>query len=175
MSIMVASGRGASAGVLFRDAEAIEALRDVDTLVVDKTGTLTAGKPVLVAVETLSGFDEAALLRLAAAVERGSEHPLAAAVLAGAVSRDIAVAPATAFSARHGKGVVADVDGHRVAVGNPTLLRELDIDADALAARAEELRAEGSTALLVAVDGLPAGLLAVADPIADGVPEALRE
>ena len=182
MSIMVASGKGASAGVLFRSAEAIEVLRTVDTLVVDKTGTLTEGKPALVAVETAGGADgrpvaEDELLRLAAAVERASEHPLAAAVVAGAEARGISAAPASSFETRTGKGVIGAVDGRQVALGNRALLEELGVPAAALeplVARAEARRAEGETVLFAAVDGAAAGLIAVADPIKSGAAEAVR-
>jgi P-type Cu+ transporter len=179
MSIMVATGRGAGAGVLFRNAEAIERLRAVDTLVVDKTGTLTEGKPVLSEVEVVGGeakdgaVDERELLRLAASVERASEHPLAAAITAGAEARAIALAPATDFESRTGLGVLATVDGHRVALGNRALLDELGVDPGPLPARADQLRAGGHTIMLVAVDGRAAGLLGVSDPIKATTPEAI--
>ncbi len=174
MSILVAMGRGAGAGVLFRNAEAIETLRKVDTLVVDKTGTLTEGKPKLTGVVTAPRFDERTLLALAGALERGSEHPLAAAIVAGARERGVDPANAAAFESLTGKGVQGEVDGKRVALGNRALLEALRLDPGELAARSEELRAEGQTVVFVAVDGKVAGLLCVADPIKDSTPEALR-
>jgi Cu+-exporting ATPase len=174
MSIMVAMGRGAQAGVLFRNAEAIERLRAVDTLVVDKTGTLTEGRPRLAAVEALAGFAEDELLRLAASLERGSEHPLAAALVAGAEARGLALAAPERFESRTGMGVTGAALGRTVAFGNLRLLETLGIDAGPLAVRAEALRADGQTAMLLAVDGRPAGLVAVADPIKATTPEAIR-
>jgi P-type Cu+ transporter len=173
MSIMVASGRGAAAGVLFRSAEAIERMQAVDTLVVDKTGTLTEGRPVLAAVVAAPGFAEDELLRLAASVERGSEHPLAAAIVAGAAARGLALEEAGAFEARAGKGVVGRVAGREVALGSRALLAELGVDAGPLEAQAEALRREGRSAAFVAVDGRAAGLVAVADPLKASAPEAL--
>ncbi|HEX6085718.1 MAG TPA: heavy metal translocating P-type ATPase [Thermoanaerobaculia bacterium] len=175
MSIMVAAGKGATAGVLFRNAEAIEVLRTVDTLVVDKTGTLTRGKPELASVVAVNGFDENELLRLAASVERASEHPLAAAIIAGAESRGITVRAATDFASITGKGVRGAVDGKRVALGNRALLTELRIDAHDLAERAEKLRGEGQTVMFVVVDDRPAGLIGVADPVKETTPDAIRE
>jgi Cu+-exporting ATPase len=160
MSIMVGTGRGAAAGVLVRNAAALETFERVDTLVVDKTGTLTRGKPDLVTVE---GGDET--LRLAASLERGSEHPLAAAIVAGAEARGLALAPVADFQSHTGKGVVGRVDGHTVALGNAALVHELGIDPGPLAARADALRAQGQTVVIVVVDGVTAGLLGVADPI----------
>ncbi len=174
MSILVAAGKGASVGVLFRDAEAIEVLRGVDTLVVDKTGTLTEGRPRLVAALPLPDFDETELLRVAAGLERASEHPLAAAVLAAARERGIALDAATEFEARPGLGVVGNVGGRRVALGNLALLEAEGIDATPLAAQAESQRATGATALFVAIDGRAAGVLAIADPVKPTTPEALR-
>jgi P-type Cu+ transporter len=177
VSIMVATGKGATAGVLFRDAEAIEVLRQVDTLVVDKTGTLTLGKPRLVAVEPAEGFDERELLRLAAGLERASEHPLAAAIVAGAAERGVEPGSAGEFASATGKGVRGTVEGRGVALGNRALMEEHGVEAGALgdlSARAEALRRDGQTALFVAVDGRPAGLLGVADPIKEGTPEAIR-
>jgi P-type Cu+ transporter len=175
MSIMVATGKGASVGVLFRNAEAIEVLRQVDTLVVDKTGTLTEGKPALVAVVPLAGQDEAVVLRLAASLEQGSEHPLASAIVAGAAARGVNLLKPVDFQAISGKGVTGTVDGHTVALGNLALLQQLHLDPAALAVRAEELRADGQTVMFVAVDGQPAGLLAVADPIKATTAEAIRQ
>jgi Cu+-exporting ATPase len=174
MSIMVATGRGATAGVLFKNAEAIEKLREVDTLVVDKTGTLTEGRPSLAAVEALAGFGEDELLRLAASLERGSEHPLAAAIVAGAEARGLALEAATGFASHTGRGVTGSVAGRSVALGNRRLLEELGVDPGALAARAEARRSEGQTAMFVALDGRAAGLVGVADPIQQTAPEAIR-
>jgi Cu+-exporting ATPase len=176
MSIMVAAGRGATMGVLFRSAEAIETLRRVDTLVVDKTGTLTEGKPRLVSVEAARGMDEPALLRLAASLERGSEHALGPAIVQGALDRAVALAEARDFQALPGKGVSGRVDGRAVALGNQALLAELGVAVpDTLAARAAALRAEGQTVVLVAVEGRAAGLLGVADPIRPSTAEAIAQ
>ena len=174
MSIMVAAGKGAGAGVLFKNAEAIEMLGKVDTLIVDKTGTLTEGKPRLVAVVAAGGASETDVLRLAAAVERGSEHPLAAAIVAGAAARGVAVEAASGFQSHTGKGVTGRVALRRVAVGNRAFMGELGVDVTEVWARAEELRGEGATVMFVAADGRLAGLLAVADPIKPTAPEALR-
>jgi Cu+-exporting ATPase len=173
LSIIVAMGRGAGLGVLFRDAEALQVLRDVDTVVVDKTGTLTLGKPTLVSVSALGG-DEDEVLRLAASVERASEHPLAAAVVAGALSRGLRLEEPRDFAAAYGKGVAGTVGGRRVVAGNAAHLREQGADPAPLLERAEALRAEGATALLVAVDGRAAGALAVSDPVKETTPEAVR-
>jgi len=174
MSIMVASGRGASMGVLFRNAEAIEQLRQVDTLVVDKTGTLTEGKPKLSDVEAAEGFEEAELLAWTAAVERGSEHPLAAAIVAGAEARGMQIPKAEGFASATGRGVTASVDGRKIVLGNRRMLDEAGIDPGPLAERAEGLRGEGKTAMFVAVDGRAAGLVAVADPVKETTPAAIR-
>ena len=175
MSIMVAAGRGATAGVLFKNAEAIEILRNVDTLVVDKTGTLTEGRPTLATVTPVRGLEPLRLLRLAAALERASEHPLAAAIVNGARERGTDVPEADSFKSVTGKGVTGRVDGHDVAIGNRRLLEDLGIAVDDLARQADALRAEGQTVILVAIDGGPAGLLGVADPVKDTTPEAIRE
>jgi P-type Cu+ transporter len=175
MSIMVATGRGAMAGVLFRNAEAIEVLRTVDTLVVDKTGTLTQGRPALASVIPLGGWDEAGLLRVAASLERGSEHPLASAIVDGARARGVELASADAFEARMGKGVTGRVDGRSVALGNLTLLTDLGVAPGDAAARADDLRREGHTAMFVVVDGTVAGLVSVADPIKETTPEAIEQ
>ncbi|HEX7486285.1 MAG TPA: heavy metal translocating P-type ATPase [Vicinamibacterales bacterium] len=175
MSIMVATGKGASVGVLFRNAEAIEVLRKVDTLVVDKTGTLTEGKPKLVAIVALPGQDEIAVLRLAASLEQGSEHPLAAAILEAAAARGVHLESPADFEAVSGKGVTGTVDGRTVALGNLALLQQLTIGPGPLATRADELRADGHTVMFVAVDRQPAGLLAVADPIKSTTAEAIRQ
>jgi Cu+-exporting ATPase len=173
MSIMVATGKAATAGVLFRDAEAIELLREVDTIVVDKTGTLTEGRPKLVAVEPVVPFSEEQLLRLAGSLERASEHPLAQAVVAGARDRGVELVDVREFDSRTGRGVVGRVDGRSVAIGNQELLSELGADAGALASRAESMRAEAQTVMFVVVDGALAGLVAVADPVKESTPEAV--
>jgi P-type Cu+ transporter len=165
MSILVATGRAASHGILFRDAEAIERLRDVTLLAVDKTGTITEGKPALVAVEALPGIDEGRLLALAASVEAGSEHPLATAIVAGARARGIALEPFGDFAAEAGRGVSARVDGRTVQVGNAPWLHERGIATAELERRASLARQRGESAILVALDREPAGLLTVADPV----------
>jgi Cu+-exporting ATPase len=174
MSIMVATGKGATMGVLFRNAEAIEVLRKVDTLVVDKTGTLTEGKPALVSVVPAIDGGKDDLLRFAAALERGSEHPLGAAIVKGAEARKLPVVATTGFQSVTGKGVSGQVDGHAVALGNLALMQSLTIDAAALTGRADELRQDGQTVVFVAVDGRLAGLLGVADPIKESTPEAIK-
>jgi P-type Cu+ transporter len=173
MSIMVGTGRGARAGVLVKNAEALELMEKIDTLVVDKTGTLTEGRPRLVGVTKIGSLDESELLRLAASLERASEHPLATAIVHGAEERGLSLGAVRDFSSQTGKGVVGVVDDKRVAVGNPALFASLGIDPGGLAARAEELRKEGQGVMLVAVDGVASGLLAVADPIKDGAAGAL--
>jgi Cu+-exporting ATPase len=175
MSIMVATGKGATAGVLFRNAEAIEILRKVDTLVIDKTGTLTEGKPKLVTVEPVQGWDGKDLLRLAASLERGSEHPLAAAIVSGAHDRGVEPAATESFESVTGKGVKGRVDGRSVGLGNRNLFESLGIDPGELAGKAEALRKEGQTVMFVAVDGKAAGLLGVADPVKGTTPEAIRQ
>jgi Cu+-exporting ATPase len=174
MAIMVGIGRGAESGVLIRDAEALEVLHQADTLVVDKTGTLTEGKPRLVVVETANGFDERELLRLAASLERGSEHPLAAAVVGGATERGIEPTRSEDFQSFTGRGVSGRVEGRTVMLGNAGLLTEHGIDTTAQTARAEELRREGHTVLFVAIDKQLAGLLGVADPIRSSTMEAIQ-
>lgn len=174
MSVMTATAKGADIGVLFKNAEAIETLRKIDTLVVDKTGTLTEGKPKLVAVEPTGDLDEPALLRLAASLEQASEHPLAAAIVEGAQSREVSLAEVGEFDSVTGKGVVGTVDGQRVALGNLALFEDQGVDPGDLAQRAEDLRTEGQTVMLVVVDEQPAGLLAVADPIKESTPEAIQ-
>ncbi|HKG47620.1 MAG TPA: heavy metal translocating P-type ATPase [Pyrinomonadaceae bacterium] len=175
MSVMVATGKAAQNGVLFRNAEAIEIMRKVDTLVVDKTGTLTEGKPRLEAVVTATGFDEQTLLRLAGSLERSSEHPLAAAIVSGSRQRGIEIKDAARFQSITGKGVIGEVDGHHVAVGNRSLLDDLKLDTGEVAARAEDLRANGQTIMFVAVDEKPAGLIGVADPIKETTPDAVKQ
>jgi Cu+-exporting ATPase len=173
MSIMVGVGKGATSGVLIKNAEALERFEKVDTLVVDKTGTLTEGKPRVVAVAPSEGFDEATVLALGASLERSSEHPLAAAVVASAKERGLELREVSDFSSVTGKGVIGAIDGRKVAVGNAALLGDLGIAATTLAARADELRREDSTAIFVAVDGRAAGVIAVADPIKATTPAAL--
>ena len=174
MSIMVGVGRGATEGVLIKNAEALESLEKVDTLVVDKTGTLTEGKPRLSEVVTDEHMQRNELLRLAASLERGSEHPLAAAIVAAAQKEGVTLVPAADFRSRTGKGVLGKVDGQAVALGNISLLDELSIDPGPLSARAEELRHEGHTVMFVAVDNHAAGLIAVSDPIKESTREAIR-
>jgi Cu+-exporting ATPase len=174
MSIMVGVGRGATAGVLVRNAEALEVMEKVDTLVVDKTGTLTEGKPRLAAVQGFAGFPELELLRLAASLERASEHPLARAVVEAAQDRGLSLAPVSEFKSETGGGVVGRVADRQVAIGSPRFLESMRIPTEAAKDRAEQLRAEGMTTLLVGVDGRFAGLLSVADPIKATTPEALR-
>jgi Cu+-exporting ATPase len=175
MSIMVATGKGAHAGVLFRNAEAIEVLREIDTLVVDKTGTLTEGKPKLVTVQPAAGFDENMVLQLAASLERGSEHPLAAAIVSGAEERGVTLAKTESFDSVTGKGVKGTVNGQAVALGNRALLDELGVNVGELVSSAEQFRADGQTVMFVVVDGQVAGLLGVADPIKASTPEAIRQ
>jgi Cu+-exporting ATPase len=175
MSIMVATGKGAQAGVLFRNAEAIEVLREIDTLVVDKTGTLTEGKPKLVTVLPAPGFDERELLQLAASLERGSEHPLASAIVAGAEERGLRLFNPEAFESLTGKGVQGTVGGHSVELGNQALFGKLAEGFNDLKVRAEELRAEGQTVMFVVIDGKPEGILGVADPIKESTPDAIRQ
>jgi Cu+-exporting ATPase len=173
MSIMVAMGKGASLGVLFKDAEAIEVMRKVDTLVVDKTGTLTAGKPVLVSVEARPGVDADKLLSAAASLERASEHPLAEAIVTGALERGASMSPTDSFESRTGRGVIGRVEGRTVALGNRKMLEDMGVSAGALADRADELRREGQTVMFVVVDGSADAILGVADPIKDSTPDAI--
>lgn len=174
MSIMTATGRGAQAGVLIRDAEALERFAGVDTLIVDKTGTLTEGRPTLTDVIPAPGFGEDEVLSLAASLERGSEHPLAEAIVGGASARGIALLPAGNFEAVTGKGVSGTVGGRRVLLGNAAMMADAGIEVSALAARADALAGEGKTAMFVAVDGRAAGLVAVADAIKPTTAEAIR-
>jgi Cu+-exporting ATPase len=174
MSIMVATGKAATMGVLFRNAEAIEIMRKVDTLVIDKTGTLTEGKPKLMSVVPAAGFDEQAVLRLAATIERGSEHPLAAAIVKGSADRGVALGDTAGFESITGKGVRGKVDGQAVALGNHALITQLGVELGALTEKADALRIEGQTVMFVVVEGKPAGLVGVADPIKDSTPEAIR-
>ena len=173
MSIMVATGRGATQGVLFRDAAAIERLREVDTLVVDKTGTLTEGRPAFGEAVAAGGFDADDVLRLAASLDQGSEHPLAEAIVAAARERGIALASVEDFESTSGIGVRGTVEGRRLALGNTALMREVGVDPAALADRAEALRGEGASVMHLAVDGTLAGLLSVSDPVKASTPDAL--
>ena len=173
MSIMVGTGRGAEAGVLFRNAEALELLEHVTTLVVDKTGTLTEGKPRLVTVAPEPPFDEAAFLRLVASLESVSEHPLAGAIVSGARERKMALSPVQQFASTTGKGVAGQVDGHQVAIGNLRYLEQLGVDPGSLRARADELRLAGQTVMFAVIDGRAAGLVGVADPVKPTTREAL--
>ncbi|HXE90559.1 MAG TPA: heavy metal translocating P-type ATPase [Terriglobales bacterium] len=174
MAIMVGTGRGARAGVLIKNAEALEVLEKVNTLVVDKTGTLTEGKPKLMALEALPGFSESEVLALAASLERASEHPLAAALVAGAQERRVRLAEAREFKSVTGKGVAGKVDGREVAVGNAKLFAELGVEVGGFEERAEALRRDGQTVMLVAVDRRPAGLVSVADPVKESAKAAVE-
>jgi Cu+-exporting ATPase len=174
MSIMVGVGRGARAGILIKDAAALEALEKVDTLVVDKTGTLTEGKPRVVTVESVEGFSEADVLRLAASVERGSEHPLAAAIVSAAEARSISLGATDGFRSVTGKGVTGRVDGQDVALGNAALLQEVGVVAGVLADRAEALRRDGQTVMFVGLNGKAVGLLGTTDPIKEWSKEAIE-
>jgi Cu+-exporting ATPase len=175
MSIMVATGKAAHNGVLFRNAEAIEVMRKVDTLVIDKTGTLTEGKPELESVVTDGTIDEQTLLRLAASLERSSEHPLASAIVGGAQDRGVELVNTTRFKSITGKGVKGEIDGHRVAVGNRSLLEDFKLEATDFAAKAESLRASGQTIMFVVVDDKPVGLIGVADRIKQTTPQAIKQ
>ncbi|RLJ19793.1 copper-transporting ATPase [bacterium endosymbiont of Escarpia laminata] len=175
MSIMVGTGKGAMAGVLIKNAEALEIMQKVDTLVVDKTGTLTEGKPQLVSIVALDGFQEQDILRLGASLERASEHPLAEAIVRGAEEKGVALLPAGEFDSVTGKGVTGKVDGRTVALGNLKLLESLSIASGELPQRAETGRGEGQTVMFVAIDGKAAGLIGVADPIKDSTPEAIAD
>lgn len=174
MSIMVGTGRGAMTGVLIRNAESLEILEKIDTLVVDKTGTLTEGKPRLTSIVPVQGMNGSDLLRLAASLERGSEHPLAAAIVRGAQEKSLELSEAKDFRSITGKGIVGTIDGHKVALGNRRLLEELGVRRDALLDRAEEMRRDGQTVMFVASDDAAVGLLGVSDPIKGSTPEAIR-
>ncbi|MBP1749108.1 MAG: cation transport ATPase [Deltaproteobacteria bacterium] len=175
ISIMVGTGRGAMAGVLIKNAEALEIMEKVDTLVVDKTGTLTEGKPKLAAVQAEPGFNEDDILRMAASLERASEHPLAEAIVRGAQGRGIELVKFNTFQSITGKGVTGEVDGHTVAAGNVKLLESLGIDTGDLSQQADKHRVEGETVMLIAINGTAAGLIGVADPIKDSTAEAIRD
>ncbi len=173
MSIMVGVGRGAQSGVLIKNAEALERMEKIDTLVVDKTGTLTEGRPSVVAIKTAVGIEETELLRLTASLERSSEHPLAAAIVRSANERKLSLVQPTSFDSPIGKGVVGTVEEHKLAIGNQRIMSEAGVDTAALTAAADELRKEGATAIFVAIDGKAAGIIAIADPIKATTPAAI--
>jgi Cu+-exporting ATPase len=175
MSIMVATGRGARSGVLFHDAEAIEALRTVDTLIVDKTGTLTVGKPAFHSVSAQPGFTEDEVLRLAASLDQGSEHPLADAIVAEARRRGLALAKAEGFESSTGLGVRGTVEGRKLVLGNTMLMMESGVDTFSALDRAEALRAEGATVVFLGVEGAFAGMVAAADPLKESTLEAIEQ
>jgi Cu+-exporting ATPase len=175
MSIMVGTGKGATLGVLIKNAEALEIMEKVDTLVVDKTGTLTEGKPKLVAVTVVEGENEEEALKVAATLEKASEHPLAEAIVRGAEEKGIELGQANHFQSVTGKGVTGEVDGRQVALGNLKLLEDLGIDAGDLGQQADRQRAEGQTVMLLSIDGKAVGLIGVADPIKETTPEAIRD
>jgi Cu+-exporting ATPase len=175
MSIMVGTGRGATAGVLIKNAEALELMEKIDTLVVDKTGTLTLGKPKLVGVEAAEGFEEAEVLKLSAALERGSEHPLAAAIVEGAEERALSLPPVQDFESHTGKGVTGAIEGRRVALGTKVLLGDHGVDVSPLVAAADERRSEGQGVMFIAIDSRLAGRVAVADPIKESAADAIAE
>ncbi|MBN8970487.1 MAG: heavy metal translocating P-type ATPase [Rhizobiales bacterium] len=174
MSIMVGVGRAARSGLLVKNAEALERMERVDTLVVDKTGTLTEGKPAVVALRTAPGFDETELLRLAASVERGSEHPLADAIVKAAADKQLSLARVDEFDSPTGKGARGRVDGRTVLLGNAAFLTETGVATDTMAAEAEKLRQDGATVINVAIDGVLAGIIAIADPVKTSTPDALK-
>jgi Cu+-exporting ATPase len=173
MSIMVGVGRGAGAGVLIKNAEALERMEKVDTLVIDKTGTLTEGKPSLIAVKPAPGFSEDEIIRLAASLERGSEHPLGAAIVEAAVKRGLKLEDASEFDSPTGKGVIGKVQGRRIVIGNAAFLSESGTDPAPLKEEADRLRRDGATAILMSIDGRPAGIFAIADPIKSTTADAL--
>jgi Cu+-exporting ATPase len=174
MSIMVGVGRGAQAGVLIKNAEALERMEKIDTLVVDKTGTLTEGKPKVVSIVPAAGFNEADILRLAASVERSSEHPLADAIVRAARERNLTLGTAEEFDSPTGKGVTGKIEGKTVQLGNATFLKSLGIEIQALDSQAERLRKDGATVINIAVDGKLAGIFAIADPVKQSTPDALK-
>lgn len=175
MSIIAGTGRGAHAGVLIKNAEALEFMEKVDTLIIDKTGTLTEGKPKLMEVVTFSGFDQGEVLKLVASLEKSSEHPLASAIVKGAEERGIALSSVQDFASITGKGVKGTIDGRNVALGNKALLTSLNVDSAPLAETAEQLRGKGQTAMFASIDGKPAAVISVADPIKATTPEALKQ
>jgi Cu+-exporting ATPase len=174
MSIMVGVGRGAQAGILIKNAEALERMEKVDTLVVDKTGTLTEGKPAVVAVKTAGGFEEKEVLRLAASLERSSEHPLAQAMVRAAEARGLPLSQPAEVDQPVGKGITGTVDGRKLVAGNARFLEEQGIAVESLAAQADHLRSEGATAIFVGVDGSVAGTIGIADPVKVTTPDALK-
>jgi Cu+-exporting ATPase len=174
MSIMVGVGRGAQAGVLIRDAESLQRMEKVDTLVIDKTGTLTEGRPRVTAIRPAGSHDENELLRLVASLERGSEHPLAEAIVAEAMTRDRELVEVQAFDSKNGKGVTGRVEGRRLLVGNRALMDDQKVNVDELTDEADTLRDQGATVVLVAIDGHPAGVIAIADPVRESTPDAVR-
>jgi Cu+-exporting ATPase len=174
MSIMVGVGRGAQAGILIKNAEALERMEKVDTLVVDKTGTLTEGKPAVVAIETAEGFDSQVVLRLAASLERSSEHPLALAIVRDAEAKGLPISEPGDVDQPVGKGITGIVDGHRLVAGNARFLEEQGISTAQLARRADALRAEGATAIFLGIDGQGAGAIGIADPVKQTTPAALK-
>lgn len=174
MSIMVGVGKGAQAGVLIKNAEALERMEKVDTLVVDKTGTLTEGKPTVTKIVSAEGFDENKLLALAASLEQGSEHPLAHAIVVAAKDKRLDLSQAQDFDSPTGKGVVGKINGQDVALGNVMLMKERSVDVSTLTTQADDLRSDGATVIFIAVDGKPAGLLAIADPIKKTTPDAIK-
>jgi Cu+-exporting ATPase len=171
---MVGVGRGAASGVLIRNAEVLEVMEKVDTLIVDKTGTLTEGKPAVAAILAAPGFEDTDVLRMAAGIEQGSEHPLAGAIVRAAVERDLSAAGVQAFQSSTGKGVTGEIDGRRIALGNIGLFEELAIDVGGLRDQADSMRASGETVVFLSVDGKPAGLIGVADPIKQSSVDAIR-
>src|SRR3989338_7445558 len=175
ISIMVATGKGATMGVLFKNAEAIEVMRQVNTLIMDKTGTLTVGKPKLIDVHPLQGIDEKTLLYYAAGIERGSEHPLAVAIVKGAEERKVEMVKAELFQSVPGKGVTGQIDGHVVILGNIKLLEDLGINPGELVGKAEDMRSAGQTVMFVVIDGKIIGLLGVADPIKETTADAIQK
>ncbi|MCP4983215.1 MAG: heavy metal translocating P-type ATPase, partial [Gammaproteobacteria bacterium] len=175
MSIMVGTGKGAMLGVLIKNAEALEVMEKVDTLVVDKTGTLTQGKPRLVSVKAVGGFDETTVLQLAASLERASEHPLAEAIVGGAEETGITLTDTERFESIIGQGVTGSIDGRSVALGNLKLMQALAVDVQPLSMQADAARAEGQTVMLIAIDGKAAGLISVADPVKQSTPEAIHD
>jgi Cu+-exporting ATPase len=174
MSIMVGVGRGAQSGVLIKNAEALERMERIDTLVIDKTGTLTEGRPSVVAIRTAPGIDEAELLRLSASLERASEHPLAAAIVRAAIERGLDLVPPSSFDSPVGKGVIGTVEARQLVIGNQRIMSEAGIDTTALSAAADDLRTEGATAIFVGIDGKAAGIIAIADPIKATTPSAIK-
>jgi P-type Cu+ transporter len=175
MSIMVATGKGATFGVLFRNAESIEVMKKINTLVVDKTGTLTVGKPRLLEIVPIGGRDEKEILYFAASIERGSEHPLAAAIVSAAEAKQIGLTKAESFQSVTGKGVTGQVDGHAIALGNLPLVRDMGMDSEETREKAERMRSEGRTVMFVVLDGIIIGLLGVADPVKETTPEAIKQ